>query len=111
MAIYSQKSELIKAYKKWIGKPLCVDHKSNSVDHARGFIVDTYYDRDLKRVVALCALDKTNYPELAHEVSTGYQNAVSMGTGVENAICYDCGTVARAEARFLQTHAHQIRLW
>src|ERR1700676_4065 len=35
--------ELVKAYKKWIGKPLCIDHKSSSVDHVRGFIVDTYY--------------------------------------------------------------------
>ena len=33
--------ELVKAYKKWVGKPLCIDHKSSSVDHVRGFIVDT----------------------------------------------------------------------
>ena len=93
-------SELIKAYKKWVGKPLCIDHKSASVDHVRGFIVDTYYDRNLKRVVALCALDRKNYPDLARKIETGYSNAVSMGTGVERAICYDCGTVARTEADF-----------
>ena len=33
--------ELVKAYKKWQHKPLCIDHKSSSVDHVRGFIVDT----------------------------------------------------------------------
>src|ERR1019366_1094142 len=92
--------ELIKAYKKWIGKPLCIDHKSSSVDHVRGFIVDTVYDRNLKRVIALCALDKHNYPDLARKVSTGYSNSVSMGTAVEKAICYDCGTVARQERDF-----------
>jgi hypothetical protein len=93
-------SQLITAHKKWIGKPLCLDHKSSSVDHTRGFIVDTYYDRKLKRVVALCALDKANYPELARKVSTGMQTAVSMGTAVGQAICYDCAKVARVESDF-----------
>jgi hypothetical protein len=93
-------SELIKVHKNWIGKPLCIDHKSSSVDHVRGFIVDTYYDRALKRVVAFCALDKKNYPELARKVSSGYSNCVSMGTGVGKAICSDCAQVARTEADF-----------
>jgi hypothetical protein len=94
--------ELVKAYKKWIGKPLCIDHKSSSVDHVRGFIVDTYYDRNLKRVIALCALDKFNYPDLARKVSTGYSNSVSMGTAVGRAVCFDCGKVARTEADFCE---------
>ena len=93
-------SELVTAHKKWKHRPLCIDHKSSSVDHTRGFIVDTYYDRNLKRVIALCALDKANYPELARKVSTSMQTAVSMGTAVGRAICYDCGRVARAEADF-----------
>ena len=92
--------ELVKAYKKWVHKPLCIDHKSSSVDHVRGFIVDTYYDRNLKRVIALCALDKKNYPDLARKVATGYSNNVSMGTAVGRAICSDCGKVARVEADF-----------
>lgn len=94
--------ELVKAYRKWVHKPLCIDHKSSSVDHVRGFIVDTYYDRNLKRVIALCALDKHNYPDLARKVSTGYSNCVSMGTAVGRAICTEegCHRVARAEADF-----------
>lgn len=92
--------ELIKAYKKWQHKPLCIDHKSSSVDHVRGFIVDTYYDRNLKRVVALCALDKAGYPQLARQVSTGVSNCVSMGTAVGKAICTDCARVARTESDF-----------
>jgi len=92
--------ELVKAYKKWVGKPLCVDHKSSSVEHVRGFIVDTYYDRNLKRVVALCALDKAGYPQLARQVATGVSNCVSMGTAVGKAICTDCARVARTEADF-----------
>lgn len=92
--------ELVKAYKKWVGKPLCIDHKSSSVDHVRGFIVDTYYDRNLKRVIALCALDKAGYPQLARQVATGVSNCVSMGTAVGKAICSDCATVARTEQDF-----------
>jgi hypothetical protein len=92
--------ELVKAYRKWVGKPLCIDHKSSSVDHVRGFIVDTYYDRNLKRVIALCALDKFSYPELARKVATGVSNCVSMGTAVGKAICTDCARVAKTEADF-----------
>lgn len=92
--------ELVKAYKKWQHKPLCIDHKSSSVDHVRGFIVDTYYDRQLKRVIALCALDKHSYPELARKVATGVSNCVSMGTAVGKAICTDCARVAKTEADF-----------
>lgn len=94
--------ELIKAHKKWIGRPLCLDHKSSSVDMIRGVIVDTYYDRAKKRVVALCALDKINYPDLARKVATGVAASVSMGTAVGRAICteHGCHRVARVEADF-----------
>ena len=92
--------ELIKAHKAWIGRPLCLDHKSDSVDHIRGVIIDTYYDLPKKRVIALCALDKKNYPDLARKVSSKYATSVSMGTAVGKAICSDCGRVARAEAEF-----------
>lgn len=94
--------ELVKAYKKWKDKPLCIDHKSSSVDHVRGFIVDTYYDRNLKRVIALCALDKAGFPQLARQISTGMSNCVSMGTAVGRAICTEvgCHRVARMESDF-----------
>lgn len=101
--------ELVKAYKKWVGKPLCIDHKSSSVDHVRGFIVDTYYDRKSKRVIALCALDKFNYPDLARKVATGYSNSVSMGTAVGKAICSDCAQVAKSEADFCKCMRNRTR--
>lgn len=90
------------AYKKWVGRPLCIDHKSNSPDHFRGVIVDTYYDTKKKRVIALCALDRKLYPDLARKVSTGVSTDVSMGTAVGKAICYDCGKVARVESDFCE---------
>lgn len=95
-------SELKKAYRKWIGRPLCKDHQSSSVDGIRGIIVDVYYDDKRKRVIALCALDKVNYPDLARKISTGYANNVSMGTAVGKSICFECGNVAKVEADYCQ---------
>jgi hypothetical protein len=95
-------SELKIAAKKWIGRPLCLDHKSTSVDMIRGVIVDTFYDDKRKRVIALCALDKINYPDLAHKVSSGYATDVSMGTAVGRAICTECQRVARTESDFCE---------
>lgn len=96
--------ELKTAHEKWRGRPLCIDHKSNSVDHIRGLIVDTFYDSKRKRVIALCALDKKNYPDLAHKVASGYSANVSMGTAVGRAICTEtgCHRVARVESDFCE---------
>jgi hypothetical protein len=88
-------SELKKAARDWIGTPLCVDHKSDSVDGIRGIILDTYYDEKLKQVVGLCALDKVNYPDLARKVSTGVVRFGSMGTAVEISVCTECQQQAK----------------
>lgn len=100
-------SELKLAHKKWCGKPLCIDHKSSSVDHTRGLIIDTIYDEERKRVIALCALDKKNYPDLAHKVATQCSAAVSMGTAVGKAICTDCHRVASRESEFCDHMRHK----
>lgn len=93
-------AELIKAYKGWVGKPLCKDHISDSVDGIRGIIIDTHYDPKFKRVHALFALDKKNYGDLARKVQTGYANAVSMGTAVGRSVCTECGNVAANEKEY-----------
>lgn len=95
-------SELKTAYKMWVGRPLCLDHQSQSVDKIRGVIVDTVYDDRKKRVIALCALDAKNYSDLADKVKTGVANNVSMGTAVGRAVCTDCHRVARTEKDFCQ---------
>jgi intein/homing endonuclease len=96
------KSELKEAYKDWVGKPLCLDHQSQSVDKIRGVIVDTVYDEKRERIIALCALDKKNYPDLADKVTSGVSKDVSMGVAVNRAICSECHTVARTEKDFCQ---------
>ena len=92
--------DLIAKHKEWIGKPLCRDHVSSTVDGVRGIIVDTYYDPKFKRVHALFALDKKNYPDLARKIEAGYATSVSMGTAVGRAICSDCSNVATVEAEY-----------
>ena len=95
-------AELKVAYKNWVGRPLCLDHQSQSVDKIRGVIVDTVYDERRKRVIALCALDAKNYGDLADKVKTGVANNVSMGTAVGRAVCSDCHRDARTEKDFCQ---------
>ena len=72
-------SELKKAAHAWIGKPLCRDHVSDTVEGVRGIILDTHYDEKLKQVVGLCALDRVNYADLARNVETGIVRYGSMG--------------------------------
>ena len=93
-------SELKKAASKWIGMPLCKDHKSDSVDGIRGIILDTHYDEKFKQVVGLCALDRVNYPDLARKVETGMVRYGSMGTAVEKSICSTCGNVATTPDKY-----------
>jgi hypothetical protein len=92
--------DLLLAYKEWVGKPLCRDHVSNSVDGIRGIIIDTHYDEKFKRVHALFALDRKNYADLARKVEAGYATSVSMGTAVGQSICSDCSNVATTEAEY-----------
>lgn len=94
------REEILLHHADWRQKPLCLDHKSSSVDGIRGIILDTYYDRKTESAIALCALDKITYPDLANKVSLGYSSSVSMGTAVGAAVCTDCGNVARAEQDF-----------
>ena len=93
-------AELKKAARDWIGMPLCVDHKSESVDGIRGIILDTYYDEKHKQVVGLCALDKVTYPNLARKVQTGVVRYGSMGTAVSTSICSDCGNRATTPSEY-----------
>ena len=103
-------SELKKASRNWIGRPLCVDHKSDSVDGIRGIILDTYYDERLKQVVGLCALDKINYPDLARKVQTGVVRYGSMGTAVSTSICSECGKPATTPKEYCD-HILKRQAW
>lgn len=95
-------SQLKIATPLWIGKPLCRDHESSSVDGIRGIILDTYYDEKYKQVVGLCALDKVNYPSLAAKVESGLVRYGSMGTAVEVSVCTECSNKATNQNEYCQ---------
>lgn len=103
-------SELKKATRNWIGRPLCVDHKSDTVDGVRGIILDTHYDEKLKQVVGLCALDKINYPDLARKVTTGVVRYGSMGTAVSTSICTECSKPATTPKEYCD-HIIRRQAW
>jgi hypothetical protein len=103
-------AELKVAARKWIGMPLCVDHKSDSVDGVRGIILDTYYDERLKQVVGLCALDRVNYPDLARKVATGVVRYGSMGTAVETSVCTECANKAKSPNEYCP-HIRKRSAW
>ena len=103
------RKELKKAYKGWVGRPLCLDHQSQSVDKIRGVIVDTVYDDKRDRIIALCALDSKNYPDLADKVKTGVATNVSMGVAVGRAVCSECHKAARTEKEFCQHMRNKTR--
>lgn len=95
-------SQLKLATPLWIGKPLCRDHESSSVDGIRGVILDTYYDEQFKQVVGFCALDRANYPDLASKVESGLVRFGSMGTAVATSICTECGNQATNQNEYCQ---------
>lgn len=102
--------ELKKAANLWIGKPLCKDHKSDSVDGVRGIILDTHYDEKLKQVVGLCALDRVNYADLARKVETGIVRYGSMGTAVEVSVCSECSNRAKTADQYCD-HIKKRAAW
>ena len=102
--------ELKKAAFDWIGKPLCKDHVSDSVDGVRGIILDTHYDEKLKQVVGLCALDRVNYADLAKKVETGIIRYGSMGTAVETSVCSECQNKAKTADQYCE-HVKKRAAW
>jgi hypothetical protein len=103
-------SELRKAARSWIGCPLCVDHKSDSVDGVRGIILDAHYDSKLMQVVGLCALDKVTYPDLAKKVQNGIVRYGSMGTAVSTSVCSECGNKAASPKEYCD-HIVRKQAW
>jgi len=103
-------SELKKAAHAWIGKPLCRDHVSDTVEGVRGIILDTHYDEKLKQVVGLCALDRVNYADLARNVETGIVRYGSMGTAVETSVCSDCQNFAKTANEYCN-HVKSRTAW
>lgn len=104
-------SELAKAYKSFIGRPIFVDHNNSDPSRARGIIVDArlHVEDDEKTsafdpyyasapenhkpptwIELLLEVDAKTFPKLANSIRKGYIDAVSMGANIETSVCSVC---------------------
>lgn len=86
--------ELKNSYRTFIGKSVFVDHKNESVDDARGIVLDALYNDRWHFVEVLEAIDKVAFPQLAAAIEKRYVTGTSMGCYVQKGICSICGHVA-----------------
>lgn len=84
-------------YKAWKGCPMHLEHEADDCTTAYGVVLDTYlekirgYGNDKHwKVMALCAIDKAKYPEIAQEILDGTINTYSMGAMVDEFTCSYC---------------------
>lgn len=84
-------------YKAWTGCPMHLEHEADDCTTAYGVVLDTYlekvrgYGNDKNwKVMALCAIDKEKYPDIAQEILDGTINTYSMGAMVETFTCSYC---------------------
>lgn len=113
-------SELSKAYRTFIGKPIFVDHHNHDPKRARGVIVDAalhvedektssldpYYASAPAEhlpptwIELLLEVDAKAFPRLAKAVINDEIDGVSMGANVEMSKCSHCGNEARSPEQF-----------
>ena len=88
---YFSHEELLKSYKTFIGKSVFVDHQADSVDNARGIVLDAVYNENGYYVELLEAIDQVAFPQLANSIVKRYVTGTSMGCSCQYAVCSVCG--------------------
>lgn len=89
-------SELKKAYRTFVGKPVFVNHHNDDHRRTRGMIVDSAYreNGNDKYIELLLEIDARNFPKLAEKIAKGELDSVSMGTDVQWTRCSYCNNIA-----------------
>lgn len=102
-------SEIKKAYRTFIGKPVFVNHHNSDHRRARGVIIDAALHEDTNPdgsedvwAEVLMEVDAVRFPVLAREVKAGNIARTSMGTDVEYSVCTACGNKAVTPADYCQ---------
>lgn len=113
-------SELAKAYKTFIGRPIFVDHNNDDHKRTRGVIVDSrlhveddkyssidpYYENAPENhkpptwIELLLEVDSKTFPKLAKAIKNGDIDAVSMGANIQLSICSVCGHEAKTPKEY-----------
>lgn len=97
LARYMPPPVAAQTYKAWKGCPMHLEHEADDCTTAYGVVLDTYlekirgYGNDKHwKVMALCAIDKEKYPDIAQEILDGKVNTYSMGAMVDTFTCSYC---------------------
>ena len=81
-------------WQTWIGKPVCVQHKSDRPEDHFGKVLDAWPNNEEKTVYMLLGTNSKLNPKLAEAVRSGIIDKVSMGCVVKYSNCTYCGNIA-----------------
>ena len=70
--------EIKKSANTAIGKGFYIEHKEDSEEDAKGIILDVFPNDEDQYLVALCCIDKEEFPEFVQQILDGTYNQVSM---------------------------------
>lgn len=95
-------SELKKAYRTFINRPIFVNHQNHDPSRARGKVIAARYEEhgDDKFVTTIMEVDAKRFPKLAKVIRDGSLDSVSMGVEAGFTICSACGNKAVDEPDF-----------
>lgn len=88
--------EIKKAANTAIGKGFYIEHKEDSEEDAKGIILDVFPNDEEEYLVALCCIDKEEFPEFVQQILDGTYNQVSMSCLANECICSLCGNTAHS---------------
>ena len=88
--------EIKKAANTAIGKGFYIEHKEDSEEDAKGIILDVFPNDEDQYLVALCCIDKEEFPEFINQLLDGTYNQVSMSCLANECECSFCHNVAHS---------------
>lgn len=91
---YFEQLELESSYKTFVGKGFYIEHDSDSIEKAKGIILDSVWHKEGRYIECLVAVDRKAYADIARQIEAGILNSVSMGCVVEEAECSLCHNIA-----------------
>lgn len=98
------------AYEGWRYAPMYEEHRSDDITKALGVVADVSmrpisgFGKNIWKVLALAAIDRTKNAELAEDVEKGEINTYSMGAMADHINCGYCGA-REGKCRHLNTNS------
>ena len=86
--------EIKKAMNTYPGCGFYIEHDEDSCEKAQGIVLDVYPNMEDEYLMALCAIDKTEAPDLCQKLIEGIFNKVSMSCTANMCVCSVCGNEA-----------------